>query len=55
MVIDAYSWRPSSCALAPTSCYALSAPQPKWLEEIVTSYEVDIYTMDIIAKLVVDI
>jgi hypothetical protein len=35
-------------------CAAVSAPQPKWMEEVVVGYAKDPYTKDIVTRLSLD-
>jgi hypothetical protein len=52
-VVDALSRNPNH-ADDSLSCHALSVVQPKWLEEVVLSYESDAYSSDLMAKLLLD-
>jgi hypothetical protein len=47
---DAMSRRPE----AATNCNALSVCKPMWLEQVIHSYDTDVYAHDLISKLVID-
>jgi hypothetical protein len=47
---NALSRRPDATA----TCHALCVCQPKWLEQVDQSYETNVFTQDLITKLVVD-
>jgi hypothetical protein len=54
-VADALSRKPSVEVLLESSdCYSLSVCQPKWLEQVLQSYDQDEYAKGLIAKLHVD-
>jgi hypothetical protein len=52
-VVDALSRNPSH-ADDSLSCPALSVVQPKWLEKVIMSIELDTYSSDLMAKLLLD-
>jgi hypothetical protein len=52
-VVDALSRMPSECPES-EQCLIVSSGQPKWIEEVTSTYAADPFTQDIIAKLVLD-
>jgi hypothetical protein len=53
-VADALSRRPVSSDEVQGSCLAMSSSQPKWLEEVVASYDGDELAKELLVKLSVD-
>jgi hypothetical protein len=51
--IDALSRKPSYIVHV-ADCNAIPVVQPKWLEEVIQSYDVDPYPTEVLAKLMID-